>query len=178
MSDWYVGEIRMFTRAAVPIGWHLCDGALLPITENEVLYALLGTTYGGDGVRNFGIPDLRGRVVVGQGSGVGLTPRPLASTGGSEGVTLNMTNMPPHSHIVNAAATTGTSGNPTNKMWASTGEQTFKQYSSDAPDTTMGTQALGPASIGSGNPWPHDNVMPSLPISFIIALNGLFPQQT
>lgn len=176
MSEYYVGEIRMFTRAVVPVGWHLCDGSLLPISEYEALYTLLGTNYGGNGVDNFALPDLRGRVALGQGAGPNLTARTLASTGGTETATVNLSQIPAHTHAIKGTSATGITGNPSGNMWANTGITTLKQYSTDVPDTDMSASALN--SSGSGSNVAHNNMMPSLTINFIIALNGLYPQQS
>lgn len=171
--DWYVGEIRMFAGVKVPQDWHLCDGSLLSISEYDVLFSLLGTTYGGNGSTTFGLPDLRGRLALGQGTGTGLTPRVLGTSGGSETVTLDTTQIPAHSHTIKATTATGSTGDPTNTVWANTGATTLKQYSTAAPDTDMGKDAL--STVGSG--LAHDNMMPSLAINFIISLNGIYPQQ-
>ncbi|MEG1117467.1 MAG: tail fiber protein, partial [Janthinobacterium sp.] len=112
MSTPYVGEIRLFSFPRIPTGWFACDGSLKPISEYEVLYILLGTTYGGDGVNTFGVPDLRGQVPLHQGTGPGLTPRVMGQKGGSETVTLLQTQLPAHTHVVSALSSLATVNTP------------------------------------------------------------------
>lgn len=173
MAEYYVGEIRMWTGVRIPTNWHVCDGTLLPVSDYQTLFSLLGVTYGGNGVSNFGLPDLRGRVVLGQGAGPGLTPRVLATSGGVETVALTATQIPAHTHAINATTVVGTTNIPTNNVWANTGSALLKQYSTAAPDSDM-----GPALSTAGRGLPHNNMMPSMAINFIIALNGIFPQQS
>jgi len=169
--DCYVGEIRMWTCPRIPDGWHLCDGSILDVATYEVLFALIGTTYGGNGISNFGLPNLQGRLVVGEGTGMGLTPRMLGATGGSEKVVVTVAQTPNHTHTISATTTVGTTNTPLNNVWANAGT-TLKPYSSDATTlTTMNAAAL--STTGSNE--PHNNVMPSLGMNFIIALQGTFP---
>lgn len=165
MSESYLGEIRMFAGNFAPQGWALCNGQLLSIAENEALFALLGTTYGGDGQTTFAVPDLQGRIPVHPSSTI-----PRGSKAGTETVTLTTTQMPAHTHTVNAVNTTGTLPSPSNAVWASGPVDTF---------ATSGTPtAMNVASISAaGGSQPHDNMMPSLTISFIISLYGVFPPQ-
>lgn len=172
MSDQYVGEIRMFAGNYAPEGWLLCNGQRVQISGNESLFSLLGTTYGGNGTTNFGVPDLQGRVVIGQGQGPGLTNRPLGATVGTETVELTSGTMPAHSHMVFATSSLGTSASPTSNIWATS---TVKQYSTATPGTDlMSSQAL--ASAG-GTGAAHSNMMPFLTINFIIAAIGLYPDR-
>lgn len=172
MCDQYVGEIRMFAGNYAPVDWLFCNGQMLKIADYNVLFALIGTQYGGDGVNNFVVPDLRGRVPVGQGQGPGLTNYPLASTGGAETVGLTVSQMPQHTHSISATATTGDLSNPNGGIWA---QSTTKPYAAVTATLTdqMGTNAL--SSVGGGT--NHNNMMPYLPVSFIIATNGIFPQR-
>lgn len=164
---YYLGEIRMWTGSRIPTGWRLCDGSLLNVTENEELFSLIGTIYGGDGVNTFALPDLRGRVAIGQGQGRGLTKRVLGATGGREDVALTAEHIPSHTHAISATSAVGTASSPANYVWANGG--TLKPYSSATPpDVAMSKAALAT----SGGNQPHNNVMPSLAINFIIAVQG------
>lgn len=159
----YVGEIRMFAGNYAPQGWALCNGQLLSIAEYDVLFALLGTTYGGDGQTTFGLPDLQGRAPLHVS-----TTYPLGSKGGTETVTLTANQMPMHTHVPNATTSTAESTDPSNKVWA---KGTYESYAAVAPDA-----AMSPASISAaGGSQPHENMMPSLAISYIISLYGIFP---
>jgi microcystin-dependent protein len=175
MSDPYVGEIRMFGFSRVPAGWQACDGSLLPISQYEVLYMLLSTTYGGDGVNTFGVPDLRGRVPVEQGQGAGLTARVLGQVTGTETVTLSSGQLPAHTHFCTATTDAGTTATPGSSV-------TFgaivadTMYTSDITGLTAYT--LANASIGAqGGSQPHNNLMPTLSVPFCIATVGIFPSQ-
>lgn len=171
--DCFIGEIRMWTCARVPQDWHLCDGSLLKVSDYQALYSLIGTTYGGDGINTFGLPDLRGRVPIGQGQGNGLTTRVLGQKGGGESVAISIAQMPGHTHTVAAAATVGTTNVPDSTVvWANTGTGP-KAYSADtsASLAAMGTEAL--SQVGGSQ--AHNNVMPSLVVNFIIALQGTYP---
>lgn len=175
MSDCYVGEIRIFGGNFVPEGWALCDGSALPIIGNDALYALLGTTYGGNGSSTFNLPDLRGRVPLHMGQGPGLSNRVIGNTFGTETVTLQTPHMPAHSHAINVGgdATTGAPAGNNLYLGNSVG---FNLYSSATnPDSLMSTAAVGQA--GPTAAIPHNNMMPGLCINFIIALTGDFPQQ-
>lgn len=169
MSDQYVGEIRMFSGDYAPQGWHFCDGTLLSINQYEVLYTLIGTTYGGDGVTTFKLPDLRGRVPIHTSSNY-----QLGQSGGSETVTLVQSNLPAHTHVANANSLQedATSISPEGQYWGYSANIT--NYQNKIPDITMSTSAI--SSVGGNQ--PHDNIMPSMATSFIIALNGYFPTQS
>lgn len=164
MAQPYVGEIRMFAGNFAPAGWMFCQGQLLPISENETLFQLIGTTYGGDGQSTFALPDLRGRLPIHQGNGFNL-----AAAGGAETVTLTVNQIPSHSHpflaSTNNASASGAAGN----VLAQT--PSYTPYIAQTPNS-----ALSPNSIGAtGGSQPHDNFQPYLCVDFIISLFGIFP---
>ncbi len=163
MADAFVGEIRMFGGNFAPMGWALCDGRLLPIAQYEALFSLIGNTYGGDGVSNFALPDLRGRVPVHQGGGL-----PLAQKLGTETVTVTVDQMPPHSHIPRAYDQKGNANEPGSGFWA--GPPTAR-YSSAEPSLAMRSTAIASA----GNNQAHNNMMPFQAVTFIICLEGDYP---
>lgn len=166
MGEPYVGEIRMFAGNFAPAGWMFCEGQLLPISENETLFALIGTTYGGDGQSTFALPDLRGRLPMHMGNGF-----ILAETGGSEEVTLTTNQIPIHTHPLLCAASGGTpNSNPQGGYW---GPSDQTQYSTAAGTVQMGNPAI--TAGASGGSQPHTNFMPYLCIDFIISLFGVFP---
>jgi microcystin-dependent protein len=157
----------MFGGNFAPAGWMFCEGQLLPISENETLFNLIGTTYGGDGQSTFGLPDLRGRIPIHQGNGF-----TLAETGGVETVTLTTSQIPQHSHVPQANLNVGDQNSPANDVWAASGSASV--YTVNAPNELM-----APAAVGStGGSQPHDNMVPFLVVSFIISLFGVFPSQT
>ncbi|MBZ5555374.1 MAG: tail fiber protein [Acidobacteriia bacterium] len=166
MSQPFIGEIRMFAGNFAPAGWALCDGSLIPISENETLFVLIGTTYGGDGQETFALPDLRGRIPIHQGPGF-----ILGQFGGVEGVTLTVNQIPAHSHFPQAQSGAGQASNPSNRVWASS---SLNQFSASPPSASMDPGAL---SLTGGSQ-PHENMMPFLTVNFIIALFGIFPSQT
>ncbi|WP_332659078.1 phage tail protein [Brevundimonas sp.] len=175
MSAPFVGEIRMFGFGRIPIGWLACDGSLQPIANNETLYTLLGTTYGGDGNSTFGLPDLRGQAPVHQGTGLGLTPRILGEGGGSESITLTTAQIPAHTHtfVADTAAAETSKPDPTQTLGSMA---TDTQYLTDVTGAVMyplQANAIAP----SGTSLPHDNIMPTLTVSFCIASEGIFPSQ-
>lgn len=171
MSEPYVGEIRMFGGNFAPVGWEFCNGQVLPISENDVLFTLLGTTYGGDGQTTFGLPDLRGRIPVhiGQNPATG-TNYALGNVGGVESVTLTTQQLPAHSHQATALSTAANLLTPKDALWA--GGLTI--YSTGAPTAPMAGDAI--SSVGGSQ--PHDNLMPFLCVNFIIALVGIYPSQS
>jgi microcystin-dependent protein len=175
MSDAFLAEIRIFAGNFAPSGWALCNGQLLPISQNTALFALLGTTYGGDGRVTFALPDLQQRVPMQQGQGPDLTLRELGETGGSPTVTLGSGEMPTHSHTAQVGSTPGNSTSPTGAVWAQAayGRQGEPIYSTLQPNVTMNASAVGPAGGGL----PHNNMPPYLCLTFIIALQGIFPQR-
>jgi microcystin-dependent protein len=169
MAQPYVGEIRMFGGNFAPAGWMFCDGSLLPISENETLFQLIGTTYGGDGQSTFQLPDLRGRIPLHFGSGF-----TLAETGGSEEVTLTVPQIAAHSHPALASAATASSNSPQGNVAARITVAAVFAYGTDNPPQPISPQAV--SSVGGSQ--PHENCQPYLCVSFIISLFGLFPSPT
>jgi len=179
MSDPYIGEIRMFGGNFAPVGWEFCYGQLMPISENDALFALIGTTYGGDGQETFGLPDLRGRVPIHQGTVQGNT-FVLAEQSGTETVTLTTQQLPSHTHPPLSSSAPGTASSPQGNVWAaaSTGAQMYFQAPPPPPSPPPLVQ-MDPAAISpNGGSQPHDNMAPYLAVSFIISLFGIFPSQT
>ena len=169
MGQPFIGEIRLFGGNFAPAGWAFCNGATLPINNNEALFALIGTTYGGDGEETFRLPDLQGRFPIHQGtSPVSGTTYMMGEFAGSEQVTLSVQQIPAHSHAATASSNKGNSGTPTNSLW---GKPSTAMYAAAAAQTNMAATAIGP----SGGNQPHENMMPFLCVSFIIALTGIFP---
>jgi microcystin-dependent protein len=161
----------MFGGNFAPAGWMFCEGQLLPISENETLFQLIGTTYGGDGESTFGLPDLRGRVPIHQGQKA-ETNYVLAETGGVESVTLTTQQIPVHNHAALASGDASTQPNPNDGVLAVNNVVEF--FSGDAPGNAMAATSLTPA----GGSQPHDNLQPYLCVDFIISLFGLFPSPT
>jgi microcystin-dependent protein len=172
MSDQYLGEIRMFAGNFAPYGWALCNGQLLAISQNTALFSLIGTYYGGDGVTTFALPNLQSRAPIHQGQGLGLSPYVIGQNGGTENVTLTTQQMPQHNHVINAFAGPGGTTHPGNAIMASTSSD--KPYTTSASDgTTMNGNMLSMA----GSSQPHNNIQPYLCITFIIALQGIYPSR-
>jgi len=167
MAQPYVGEIRMFAGNFAPAGWMFCEGQLLPISENETLFQLIGTTYGGDGQSTFALPDLRGRLPLHMGNGF-----VLAETGGAEEITLTVSQIPAHSHPALASASTGTAGSPSGGVYATA--VGFNPYVDGDTNVAMNAGMVG--SVGGSQ--PHTNFQPYLCIDFIISLFGIFPSPT
>ena len=166
MAQPYVGEIRMFAGNFAPAGWMFCEGQLLPISEYETLFNLIGTTYGGDGQSTFALPDLRGRLPMHQGSGF-----TLAEQGGAEEITLTVSQIPAHSHPM--LATTG-AGNSTNPQGAYLAQPVASIYNQGTNPVNMAPQAI----TSTGGSQPHTNFQPYLCVDFIISLFGIFPSPT
>jgi microcystin-dependent protein len=169
-ADPFIGEIRMVSFTFCPQGWAAADGQLLAINQNPALFSLFGTMYGGDGMTTFALPDLRGRVPIHAGAGPGLTPRNLGSRSGTEAVTLSESQMPSHTHTINAYSLEGDSAVPTGNIRAKSGAGD-PDYSSSAPDTTMDAGAA--SNTGGGQ--SHNNMPPFLAIQFCVAVQGLYP---
>ncbi|MGA8213804.1 MAG: tail fiber protein [Candidatus Sulfotelmatobacter sp.] len=170
MASQFLGEIRMFAGNFAPQGWAMCNGQLLSISQNTALFALLGTTYGGDGTTTFALPNLQSRIPIHQGQGVGLSPYVIGQLSGTENVTLLTSQLPQHTHAANADSGSGGVSNPANTYWASSANT--KQY---APSTNA---AMAPSAMSqTGGSQPHTNIMPYLAVSFIIALEGIFPSR-
>lgn len=173
MSNPYFGEIRLFAGNFAPLGWAFCHGQLLSIAENDALFSLIGTTYGGDGQQTFGLPDLRGRVPLHQGTGTGLSSRAIGEQSGAETVTLTASHLPAHSHsLVATSAPASATAGPAGGVLATA---SVKVYGSGAPSTPMAAAAIA-ATSGGGQ--PHQNMAPFLALNYIISLFGLYPQQS
>jgi microcystin-dependent protein len=167
MANPFVGEIRMFAGTFAPAGWSFCDGQPLPISENETLYQLIGTTYGGDGQSTFNLPDLRGRLPLHQGNGF-----PVSQAAGVEQVTLTSQQMPVHAHPLLATTAVGTAASPQNSLLAASGSSNVYRQGPGA--VALSNQTVGPA----GGSQPHTNLQPYLCVDFIISLFGFFPSPT
>lgn len=172
MSQPFIGEIRMFAGNFAPVGWSFCNGAIIPIDQNDALFNLIGTTYGGDGQTTFALPNLQSRVPIHVGPGFAL-----GQSGGTESVTLTVSQIPAHSHVPTCNASQGTSAtpdfsaNPPGGIWAFAANN---PYTDGAPASNMDPAAIG----SSGGSQPHDNMIPFLVINFILSLFGVFPSQT
>lgn len=170
MSEPFVGEIRMFAGNFAPRGWAFCDGQLLAVSQNDALFSLLGTIYGGDGRTTFGLPDLRGRFPIHAGHGPGLSERRLGSKGGSEKETLTVNQLPSHTHPIQASGNLTTSPNPANN--------TFAQSIGDVYTTDFTPSGMNSGVVSQvGGSQSHTNLMPFLCINFIIALVGIYPSR-
>jgi microcystin-dependent protein len=167
MSTPFIGEIRMFGGNFAIRGWAFCNGALLDIQQNDTLFSLIGTTYGGDGQSTFALPDLQGRIPIHQGGGF-----TLGQKGGVESVTLTTQQIPSHAHPPQCNSAAGDLGSPQNAVWAASAtNQTL--YSDGPPTATMNSACM----TSDGGSQPHENMMPYLVISFIISLEGIYPSQ-
>ena len=172
MADQFLGEIRAVGFNFAPLGWALCNGQILPISQNTALFSLLGTFYGGDGRTNFALPNLQGSAPMDRGNGQGLTPRANGESGGSTSVTLLTTEMPAHNHVAANGAASNSNTPATNVVFGGGGRgkvAAFGQPSASA--ALMSAQAVAPTGGGQ----PHNNMPPYLTLNFIIALQGIFP---
>lgn len=178
MATPYLGEIKLFAGSFQIFGWAFCNGQLLPIAQNDALYALLGTTYGGDGVNTFALPNLQSRVALHQGQGPGLTNRTIGEASGVETVTLTSSQLPSHTHQTIATTVAGTAMAPANALPAKPSLATteFLYLSGAATGTTDAPPAPSSVSAAGGNQ-PHDNIQPVLALNYLIALEGVFPSQ-
>jgi microcystin-dependent protein len=167
MAQPYVGELRMFAGNFAPAGWMFCEGQLLPISENETLFQLIGTTYGGDGESTFALPDLRGRLPLHQGNN-----HILAETGGVEEVTLTTQQIPAHTHPLLASTSVGSAASPQGRVLAASGSSNV--YRPGPAGAAMSNQTVAPV----GGSQPHTNFQPYLCVNFIISLFGIFPSPT
>jgi microcystin-dependent protein len=174
MSEPYLGQVIAVGFNFAPVNWALCQGQLLPISQYTALFQLLGTTYGGDGVSTFGLPDLRGRAALGMGQGSGLQSYVLGQLGGVESVTLTANQFAGHTHTVQAA-TTATTPTPGSGVVLGTPAAATSIYATTGTPATLASSAVSPAAGGGG---PHENRQPSLTINYIIALFGIFPSQS
>jgi microcystin-dependent protein len=170
MSDPYVGEIRMFAGNFAPAGWAFCQGQLMPISENETLFNLIGTTYGGDGQSTFALPNLQSRVPIHMGTGGGGA-YVLGQMAGEEQVTLTGNQIPSHTHVPVANTGNGSAASPSGNFWA---QSANLPYSTQPPTASMAATAIG----STGGSQPHDNMIPFLVVNFIISLFGIYPTQT
>jgi microcystin-dependent protein len=175
MSDQFIGEIRLFGFPRIPDGWLACNGTLQSIANFDVLYSLIGTTYGGDGVTTFGIPDLRGRVPLSQGTGLNLTPRVMGQSFGEPTHTLRSTEMPSHSHALLSTTRPGTTATPAQSVHLATSSTSSKPLY--APQAGVSSyNVMAPSSLNqTGNGLPHDNMMPTLTCNYCIAYYGIYP---
>ncbi|WP_210520949.1 phage tail protein [Hymenobacter terricola] len=175
----FLGEIRIFAGTFAPLDWAFCQGQLLQISENDALFTLLGTTYGGDGQTTFGLPNLASRVVVGQGTGPGRSPYPIGATAGVEGVNLTANQMALHQHPLSGTVSVLTGGTGQ----ASPNGAYFGDQGGNAYDPTPSGIALAPGSLTgqtdvAGGGLPHSNIQPVLATNYIIALTGIYPSQS
>ncbi len=171
MTTPYIGQIMLFAGTFAPRGWQVCDGSLLLISQYDVLFALIGTTYGGDGQTMFAVPDLRSRVPVHQGQGSGLSNRIIGEVSGTENVTLIATQLPSHTHALQVSSSAATSATPSSGV--TLGAAAEELYSTDSPNAS-----LNPGTITSvGGNQSHTNVQPYLALNFVIAYEGIFPSQ-
>ena len=168
-QECFIGEVRLFAGNFAPRNWASCDGQLLPISQNQALFSILGTTYGGDGRTTFALPDLRGRVPIHAGSGPGLSPRTLGQKGGEESHVLTIEELPAHSHTVNARNEKGNTNIPEGNVIA----KKKKLYSTEAPDVTLKNAAIGETGQGIA----HNNMPPFQALEYIICLQGIFPSR-
>jgi microcystin-dependent protein len=176
MSEPFIGEVKIFGFNFAPRGWALCNGQLLPISQNTALFSLLGTQFGGNGKTNFALPNLQGEVPLHQGQGPGLSARQMGETAGLAAVTLQTSNMPAHTHAVSCSTASGTSASPAGNVWATAGTRGagINEYSG----TAGSSPTLAPAAVGTaGGSQPHNNMPPYLVVNFCIALQGIFPQR-
>jgi len=170
MAQPFIGQVKMFGGNFAPRGYALCNGQLLAIAQNDALFALIGTTYGGDGQTTFALPDLRGRIPLHQGQGAGLTNRIIGESAGTETVTLITSQLPVHTHTALGQSANGNQSSPAGGVWAAS---SLNEYSNAAANASMNPSAVGANSGGQ----PHQNVMPFLCVNFIIALEGIFPSR-
>ena len=168
----YIGEIRMFAGNFAPAGWAMCDGAPIPISENDTLFQLIGTTYGGDGQEYFNLPNLQGRVPIHRGTQAGITYQ-IGEMMGTEQETLTVQQIPAHTHPLIASRGNGTAVNPGGNVLAGSASS-VQPYVEDQASVALHAQAISPA----GGSQPHENMQPYLCINFIISLFGIFPSQT
>lgn len=169
MATPFIGQIAIYAFNFPPRSWALCNGQLLPINQNQALFSVLGTTYGGNGAQNFALPSLQGRTPVHWGYAPGLSYISLGQQSGSTSVTLTATQMPAHSHSVSASTNAPTQGAPTNVAWATAANIPYS-------DTASETMAAG-ALANAGSSQPHNNMAPSLALNYCIALYGIFPSR-
>ncbi len=172
MPEPYIGEIRMFAGSFAPVGWMLCEGQTLPISENDALFTLIGTTYGGDGQETFNLPNLASRIPIHMGTGPDGTTYQIGEMAGTEQETLTTQQIPVHNHAMIATTATGSLSGPANNILSDS--PNIKLYTAQVPGAAMNVQSVTPV----GGSQPHENMQPVLAINFIISLFGVFPTQT
>src|SRR5205085_92638 len=165
MSEPFLGEIKIISWNFPPKGWTFCNGQLLPINQNQALFSILGTTYGGDGRVNFGLPNLQGRSPVHVGNGISL-----GEVGGETSHTLNISELPAHNHLPSGSSSPPNQASPSGNLWAAGNAKVFAPATDNS---TMNPQCILPV----GGSQPHENMSPYLVLNFIIALQGIFPSQ-
>ncbi|EPY01976.1 phage tail protein [Magnetospirillum fulvum] len=181
MSDYFIGEIRMLAipNGKPPLDWLLCDGAVLNISQYQMLYSLIGTTYGGDGITTFALPDLRGRLPVGQGHGTNLTNRGIAQTFGSEQAIVTPQNLPPHNHTFNTLNVDANTATVSQGVAFANTTSPALGYLKDGLGTSSTAVTLDNESVGNvGGGQGHNNVMPCATVNFVICWQGLYPQRS
>ena len=171
MATPVLGEIKMFAGNFAPRGYAFCNGQLLAISQNTALFSLLGTNFGGNGITTFGLPDLQGRVPIHWGNGPGLSAYVIGQAGGTENVTLLSTQIPAHSHSLQTNSGPGTAAAPASNEVLAMSTTRDKLYSTSAPNTSLSPQSIA----ATGGNQPHANIQPYLAVTFIIALQGIFP---
>jgi microcystin-dependent protein len=176
MLNQWIGEITTVSFGFAPVGWAMCNGQILQISQNTALFSLIGTTYGGDGIRTFALPDLRSRVGLHFGQGVGLSPYVLGQVLGFEGITLSIPQIPAHSHPYSPQATdaTGNIGSPATALWASPSTATSIYRVGGSANVNMSPQTIGT----TGGSQPHENRQPLLALNYVIALSGIYPSRS
>jgi microcystin-dependent protein len=168
MAQQFLSEIRVVPFNFAPQGWALCNGQILPISQNTALFSLLGTTFGGNGTSNFALPNLQGQVPIGMGNGSGLTPRPMGESGGEASVTLTVSELGAHDHALMADSSLSTTESPTNNLLAVSARSVYG---------SVGTSAMGSCIGNAGSTGGHENRQPYLVFNYIIALTGIFPSR-
>ncbi|GAB3399764.1 tail fiber protein [Schumannella luteola] len=170
MDQPFIGQITLFAGPFAPKNWAFCNGQLLPINQNQALFSLLGTTYGGNGVQTFGLPDLRGRIALHWGQRPGGASRTWGESGGEVGHTLTVPELPGHTHVAAASSAAGTAASPADAVWAAGAKPAYA--------TSAGAAQLSGAAVSAtGGNQPHENRPPELALSYIIAINGIFPSR-
>lgn len=175
----FLGQIILFAGNYAPRGWTICNGSLLSLRENNALFSLLGTIYGGDGYNTFGIPDLRGRMAVGAGAGPGLTPRELGEQGGVESVGLTVANMPSHTHAANAVKLATQSNPSSDRLWGGSPSTGTPLFSNGRANCQLSPGAIGSSGgLDKNSPQTaelHNNMAPFLPLTYLICISGVYP---
>ena len=176
MPEPFLGQMLMFCGNFAPFGTAFCNGQILPISQNTALFSLLGTTYGGNGTSTFALPNLQGSVPVHVGQGPGLSPYVLGQVGGTQSATVTAATMPAHSHVFNASTVSATSPSPTGRVPAKPTAANAAAYAVSQSAPALAPQVMNQSGVTGGSQ-PHNNMMPTLFISFVIALQGIFPSR-